>query len=134
MPESAQVGKPVGKIKAEDEDVGVNAEIKYSIINQEGANVFSIATDKDTREGIISLKKVPSYQFVYFLHCTILNSIQNHQYDWCFLHICIFDCSQCVIRLFYVISLTFAEKRYFFLDSSYNVHCVCLLGKAGNKA
>lgn len=61
MPESAQVGKPVGKIKAEDEDVGVNAEIKYSIINQEEANVFSISTDKDTREGIISLKKVPSH-------------------------------------------------------------------------
>lgn len=69
VPESAQVGKPVGKIKAEDEDVGVNAEIKYSIINQEGANVFSIATDKDTREGIISLKKVLHHfpTFVSFL-------------------------------------------------------------------
>ncbi|XP_053496678.1 cadherin-18 isoform X1 [Ictalurus furcatus] len=62
VPESAQVGKPVGKIKAEDEDVGINAEIKYSIINQEGANVFSIATDKDTREGIISLKMPLNYE------------------------------------------------------------------------
>ncbi|TSK14832.1 Cadherin-18 [Bagarius yarrelli] len=62
VPESAQVGKAVGKIKAEDEDVGVNAEIKYSIINQEGANVFSIATDKDTREGIVSLKKPLNYE------------------------------------------------------------------------
>ncbi|XP_027033264.2 cadherin-18 [Tachysurus fulvidraco] len=62
VPESAQVGKPVGKIKAEDEDVGINAEIKYSIINQEGANVFSIATDKDTREGIISLNKPLNYE------------------------------------------------------------------------
>ncbi|KAI5103422.1 cadherin-18, partial [Silurus meridionalis] len=62
VPESAQVGKPVGKIKAEDEDVGINAEIKYSIINQEGANVFSIVTDKDTREGIISLKKPLNYE------------------------------------------------------------------------
>ncbi|XP_060796142.1 cadherin-18 isoform X2 [Neoarius graeffei] len=62
VPESAQVGKPVGKIKAEDEDVGLNAEIKYSIINQEGANVFSITTDKDTREGIISLKKPLNYE------------------------------------------------------------------------
>lgn len=74
MPESAQVGKPVGKIKAEDEDVGVNAEIKYSIINQEGANVFSIATDKDTREGIISLKKVPSHQHV-SVYCTVLQKM-----------------------------------------------------------
>ncbi|KAF4084946.1 hypothetical protein AMELA_G00111840 [Ameiurus melas] len=62
VPESAQVGKPVGKIKAEDEDVGINAEIKYSIINQEGANVFSVATDKDTREGIISLKMPLNYE------------------------------------------------------------------------
>lgn len=58
VPESAQVGKPVGKIKANDEDLGVNADIKYSIINSEGANMFSIATDKDTKEGIITLRKV----------------------------------------------------------------------------
>lgn len=58
VPESAQVGKPVGKIKANDADVGVNAEIKYSIINPEGAAMFSISTDKDTREGVVSLKKV----------------------------------------------------------------------------
>lgn len=58
VPESAQVGKPVGKIKANDEDLGVNADIKYSIINSEGANMFSISTDRDTKEGIISLKKV----------------------------------------------------------------------------
>lgn len=48
----------MGKIKANDEDLGVNADIKYSIINSEGANMFSIATDRDTREGVISLKKV----------------------------------------------------------------------------
>lgn len=58
VPESAQVGKPVGKIKANDEDLGINADIKYSIINSEGANMFSISTDRDTREGVISLKKV----------------------------------------------------------------------------
>uniref|UniRef100_A0A8K9X0J9 Cadherin-12 n=1 Tax=Oncorhynchus mykiss TaxID=8022 RepID=A0A8K9X0J9_ONCMY len=62
VPESAQVGKPVGKIKANDEDLGVNAEIKYSIINSEGAAMFSINTDRDTREGIISLKKPLNYE------------------------------------------------------------------------
>uniref|UniRef100_A0A673IRB9 Cadherin-12 n=1 Tax=Sinocyclocheilus rhinocerous TaxID=307959 RepID=A0A673IRB9_9TELE len=50
VPESAQVGKPVGKMKASDEDIGINAEIKYSILNPEGAGMFSISTDKDTRE------------------------------------------------------------------------------------
>lgn len=58
VPESAQVGKPVGKIKATDEDLGINADVKYSIMNSEGANTFSISTDRDTREGVISLKKV----------------------------------------------------------------------------
>ncbi|KAG7246291.1 hypothetical protein CRUP_032828, partial [Coryphaenoides rupestris] len=57
VPESAQVGKPVGKIKANDEDLGVNADIKYTIINSEGANTFTISTDRDTREGVIGLKK-----------------------------------------------------------------------------
>lgn len=58
VPESSQVGKPVGKIKATDEDIGINAEIKYSILNPEGTAMFSISTDKDTREGIITLRKV----------------------------------------------------------------------------
>lgn len=63
VPESAQVGKPVGKIKANDEDLGINADIKYSIINSEGANTFSISADRDTKEGIISLKKVRILDF-----------------------------------------------------------------------
>ncbi|XP_030612451.1 cadherin-18 isoform X2 [Archocentrus centrarchus] len=62
VPESAQVGKPVGKIKANDEDLGINADIRYSIINSEGANMFSISTDRDTREGIISLKKPLNFE------------------------------------------------------------------------
>lgn len=73
VPESAQVGKPVGKIKANDEDIGINAEIKYSILNPEGANMFSIATDKDTREGVISLRKVFScYAILHFVFFTTL--------------------------------------------------------------
>ncbi|XP_038828579.1 cadherin-18-like [Salvelinus namaycush] len=76
VPESAQVGKPVGKIKANDEDLGVNAAIKYSIINSEGAAVFSIATDRDTREGIISLKKPLNYERkrTYTLHIEGVNT------------------------------------------------------------
>ncbi|XP_067286365.1 cadherin-18 [Pseudorasbora parva] len=62
VPESAQVGKPVGKIKANDEDIGINAEIKYSILNPEGAGMFSISTDKDTREGVITLRKPLNYE------------------------------------------------------------------------
>ncbi|KAG5841950.1 hypothetical protein ANANG_G00172490 [Anguilla anguilla] len=62
VPESAQVGKAVGKIKANDEDLGVNAEITYSITNAEGAAIFSITTDRDKREGVISLKKPLNFE------------------------------------------------------------------------
>ncbi|XP_035173911.1 cadherin-18 isoform X4 [Oxyura jamaicensis] len=62
VPESAQVGSAVGKIKANDADTGSNADMKYTIINGDGAGVFSISTDKETREGIISLKKPLNYE------------------------------------------------------------------------
>ncbi|XP_077125826.1 cadherin-18 [Ranitomeya variabilis] len=60
VPESAQVGSAVGKIKAIDADVGLNADIRYSIVNGDG--VFSISTDKETREGILLLKKPLNYE------------------------------------------------------------------------
>ncbi|MGH0124671.1 UNVERIFIED_CONTAM: hypothetical protein FKN15_072286, partial [Acipenser sinensis] len=62
VPESAEVGKAVGKIKANDDDTGINSEIKYIITNGDGASVFTISTDKKTREGIISLKKPLNYE------------------------------------------------------------------------
>ncbi|XP_044513828.1 cadherin-18 [Gracilinanus agilis] len=62
VPESAQVGSAVGKIKANDADTGSNADMKYTIINGDGIGVFSISTDKETREGILSLKKPLNYE------------------------------------------------------------------------
>ncbi|XP_012577277.1 PREDICTED: cadherin-18 isoform X2 [Condylura cristata] len=62
VPESAQVGSAVGKIKANDADTGSNADMTYSIINGDGIGVFSISTDKETREGILSLKKPLNYE------------------------------------------------------------------------
>ncbi|XP_072525461.1 cadherin-18-like isoform X1 [Salminus brasiliensis] len=62
VPESAQVGKAVGKIKANDDDLGINAEMAYRITNEEGAAMFSIYADSDNREGVISLKKPLDYE------------------------------------------------------------------------
>ncbi|KAJ3611751.1 hypothetical protein NHX12_021765, partial [Muraenolepis orangiensis] len=82
--ESAQVGKPVGKIKANDEDLGANAEIKYTIINSEGANTFSISTDRETREGVISLKKPLNYERkkAYTLHIEGTNTHTDPRFTY----------------------------------------------------
>ncbi|KFR13543.1 Cadherin-9 [Opisthocomus hoazin] len=57
FPESAPPGTPLGRIKANDPDVGENAEIEYSISSGDGSDMFDIVTDKDTQEGIITVKK-----------------------------------------------------------------------------
>nr|XP_006134237.2 cadherin-18-like [Pelodiscus sinensis] len=62
VPESAQVGSAVGKIKANDADAGSNADMKYTVINGDGSGIFSISTDEETWEGIISLKKPLNYE------------------------------------------------------------------------
>ncbi|CAI5780164.1 cadherin-9-like isoform X1 [Podarcis lilfordi] len=55
--ESAPLGTSLGRIKANDPDMGENAEIEYSIAPGDGSDVFDIITDKDTQEGIITVKK-----------------------------------------------------------------------------
>uniref|UniRef100_UPI0037E73B85 cadherin-18-like n=1 Tax=Semicossyphus pulcher TaxID=241346 RepID=UPI0037E73B85 len=62
VPELAAVGKAVGRIRANDEDEGQNAEMTYSITNADAAAIFTISTDADRREGIISLKQPLNYE------------------------------------------------------------------------
>ncbi|XP_075682866.1 cadherin-12 [Rhinoderma darwinii] len=57
VPESSQVGSPIGRIRAVDPDFGRNAEIEYNIVPGDGGNLFDIITDNDTQEGILILKK-----------------------------------------------------------------------------
>ncbi|KAI3374503.1 hypothetical protein L3Q82_006319 [Scortum barcoo] len=62
VPELAAVGKAVGRIRATDEDEGQNTEMTYSITNADAAAIFTITTDADHREGIISLKQALNYE------------------------------------------------------------------------
>ncbi|KAM6455017.1 cadherin-9 isoform 3-T3 [Liasis olivaceus] len=55
--ESAPLGTSLGRIKANDPDVGENAAIEYSIAAGDGSDMFDIITDKDTQEGILTVKK-----------------------------------------------------------------------------
>lgn len=58
VPESAPVGSVLGRIWASDRDVGVNAEMTYSIIDGDGRDTFEISTDPTNMFGIITVKKV----------------------------------------------------------------------------
>ncbi|XP_024059238.1 cadherin-6 isoform X5 [Terrapene carolina triunguis] len=61
-PESAPPESPIGRIKANDADVGENAEIEYSITEGDGSDMFGVITDKDTQEGIITVKKALDFE------------------------------------------------------------------------
>ncbi|XP_012510638.1 PREDICTED: cadherin-10-like [Propithecus coquereli] len=58
--ESSPVGTAIGSVKATDADTGKNAEVEYRIIDGDGTDMFDIITEKDTQEGIITVKKVHS--------------------------------------------------------------------------
>ncbi|XP_023681027.1 cadherin-20 [Paramormyrops kingsleyae] len=57
VPESAPVGSVVGRIRAKDRDEGINAAVKYSIIDGDGRDCFHISTDPTNQFGIITVKK-----------------------------------------------------------------------------
>ncbi|KAK9979374.1 hypothetical protein ABG768_012805 [Culter alburnus] len=62
VPELTTVGSSVGRIEAVDADVGRNAEMDYIIVGGEGLDVFDISTDRNTQEGILSVKKPLDYE------------------------------------------------------------------------
>lgn len=55
--ETTEIGGAVGRMKADDPDVGRNAEMEYSIVG--GHDIFNIVTDQSTQEGVVVIKKVP---------------------------------------------------------------------------
>nr|XP_055038351.1 cadherin-7 isoform X1 [Misgurnus anguillicaudatus] len=60
--ESAPVGTTVGRIMADDRDIGVNAKINYSLEDLEESSTFTIQTDPKTQEGIIILAQQLDYE------------------------------------------------------------------------
>ncbi|KAG8133213.1 hypothetical protein E2320_011025 [Naja naja] len=60
--ESAPLNSPIGRIKANDADVGPNAEMEYSVLEGDGSEMFGITTDKETQEGIVIVKKALDFE------------------------------------------------------------------------
>ncbi|NXP47842.1 CAD19 protein, partial [Heliornis fulica] len=59
--EESPMGTTVGKVFAEDNDIGENAAMNY-FIEGDNSDVFDIITNNETQEGIILLKKRVDYE------------------------------------------------------------------------
>uniref|UniRef100_A0A3Q2YIN9 Cadherin-8-like n=1 Tax=Hippocampus comes TaxID=109280 RepID=A0A3Q2YIN9_HIPCM len=63
IPEDAVVGTTVGRVKADDADIGGNAKMNYSLqVDLEENATFTVHTDPLTQEGIILLAKPLDYE------------------------------------------------------------------------
>nr|XP_057915834.1 cadherin-7 [Doryrhamphus excisus] len=63
IPEDAAVGTTVGRVMAEDADIGANARMNYSLEDDlEESATFTIKTDRATQEGVVMLAKPLDYE------------------------------------------------------------------------
>ncbi|KAM4017755.1 cadherin-8 [Anomaloglossus baeobatrachus] len=57
IPEDIAIGDPVGRVRANDRDIGENAKSSFDIIDGDGRDMFEITTDSQTQEGVLRLRK-----------------------------------------------------------------------------
>ncbi|XP_078524656.1 cadherin-8 [Lissotriton helveticus] len=57
VPEDVALGGSVGRVKANDRDIGDNAKSSFDIIDGDGMDIFEVTTDSQTQDGIIRLRK-----------------------------------------------------------------------------
>lgn len=62
--ESAPVGTTLGRVMAEDADVGINGRMNYTLDDLEESATFRVQTDPVTQEGIVILAKVNTFIFI----------------------------------------------------------------------
>nr|XP_056701535.1 cadherin-22 [Euleptes europaea] len=55
--ETAPVGTLVGRVKAEDSDVGENTDMTYQAKDEEGLGTFRVTTDSHSQEALLSVQK-----------------------------------------------------------------------------
>ncbi|CAM4543539.1 cadherin-8 isoform X1 [Lepidochelys kempii] len=55
--EDIALGEPIGRVKANDLDIGENAKSSYDIIEGDGMDIFEITSEAQTQDGIIRLRK-----------------------------------------------------------------------------
>ncbi|XP_039591292.1 cadherin-22-like [Polypterus senegalus] len=75
--EAAPVGTPVGRVMAEDADMGENTDMSYLIKDEEGAELFRVTTDGDTQEAIITVKKQLDFENKR-THNVVVEAVNKH--------------------------------------------------------
>ncbi|XP_037259011.1 cadherin-22 isoform X1 [Falco biarmicus] len=60
--ETAPVGTAIGRVKAEDSDVGENTDMTYQVKDEEGVEMFKVTTDSNTQEAVIMVQKPLDYE------------------------------------------------------------------------
>ncbi|XP_018611245.1 cadherin-22 [Scleropages formosus] len=75
--ESAAVGTPVGRVMATDADMGENTDMTYLIRDEEGGELFRVATDGETQEAVITIQKPLDYESKR-THNVVVEAINKH--------------------------------------------------------
>ncbi|XP_076427727.1 cadherin-8 isoform X2 [Peromyscus maniculatus bairdii] len=57
IPEDVVLGTAIGRVKANDQDIGENAQSSYDIIDGDGTALFEITSDAQAQDGVIRLRK-----------------------------------------------------------------------------
>ncbi|KAM9607318.1 cadherin-8 [Trichechus inunguis] len=57
VPEDVVLGTAIGRVKANDQDIGENAQSSYDIIDGDGTALFEITSDAQAQDGIIRLRQ-----------------------------------------------------------------------------
>ncbi|XP_063153527.1 cadherin-22 [Candoia aspera] len=76
MVETAPVGTLIGRVKAEDADVGENTDMAYQIKDEGALGLFRVATDSNTQEALISLQKPLDFE-AQAVHTVVLEALNK---------------------------------------------------------
>ncbi|KAF5908966.1 cadherin-6-like, partial [Clarias magur] len=82
VPELSEPGTEVGQVRALDADIGLNAEMDYTLVGGDGRDVFYITADKASQNGIISVRKPLDYEKKnqYTLQVQVRNTYPDPRY------------------------------------------------------
>ncbi|XP_013929724.1 PREDICTED: cadherin-22 [Thamnophis sirtalis] len=76
MVETAPVGMLVGRVRAEDADVGENTDMAYQIKEEGARGPFRVATDSNTQEALISLQQPLNFE-AQAVHTVVLEALNK---------------------------------------------------------